>query len=109
MFRVLVPVALGVVLLASLGLTQDRPPIPAGTVKGDTASVEKFLQSYVDAFNKNQAAAVAGSWTPQCVYVDRETGERTEGQAAIRADMEKLFKENPGARIVVDLASVRFV
>lgn len=109
MSRVFIPVTFGLVLLASLGLTQDRPPIPAGTVKGDTASVEKFLQAYIDAFNKNQAEAVAGFWTPHCVYVDRETGERTEGQAAIRADMEKLFKENPGARIVVDLASVHFV
>lgn len=109
MSRVFIPVTCGLVLLASLGLTQDRPPIPAGIPKGDTASVEKFLQTYIDAFNKNQAEAVAGSWTPQCVYVDRETGERTEGRAAIRADMEKLFKENPGARIVADLASVRFV
>lgn len=109
MYRVFIPALLAASLAGGLALTQDRPSTPASAPKGDAAAIESFIRGYIDAFNKNQAEAVTAFWTPQCEYVDRETGERTVGREAIRADMEKLFKENPGAKIGVELGAVRFI
>ena len=115
MLRMTVPALVLAGLLSSLAATQDRAPQP-GVVpqqgaagKEDTGPIGKFLQEYVETFDKNQAEAVAAFWSPKCVYVDRETGQRTEGRAGIRSDLEKLFKENPGAKISVEMTSVRFV
>jgi uncharacterized protein (TIGR02246 family) len=109
MFRALVPFSLATAILASLAVVPDQPPQANPAVKGDKEGVEKFLQGYVEAFNKHQSEAAAGFWTPQCVYVDRATGERTAGRAAILADMVKLFKENPGIKIAAEITAVRFV
>src|SRR5262249_50284959 len=109
MYRLLIAAIIAAALAARLALTQDRPPIPAASPKGDAAAIENFMRAYIDAFNKNQAEAVSAFWTPQCEYVDRETGERTVGRDAMRRDMEKLFKENPGAKIGVELGAVRFI
>jgi uncharacterized protein (TIGR02246 family) len=109
MYRVFVPAILAAAVAGGLAPTQDRPPISAIAPKPETTAIESFIRGYVDAFNKNQPEAVTSCWTPQCEYVDRETGERTVGRDAIRADMQKLFKENPGAKISVELGSVRFI
>ena len=107
--RVVIPGVLGVTILAGLAMTQNKSPQPAGAAKSESEGVQKYLQGYVDVFNKHQAEAVAAFWTPNCVYVDRETGERTEGRDGIRADMDKLFKENPDIKISVDVGAVRFI
>jgi uncharacterized protein (TIGR02246 family) len=109
MLRLISAFVFGIALLGGLAANQDRAPQPGVAGKNDSEAIDKFLQTYVAAFNKNQSDAVAEFWTPQCVYVDRETGERTEGRDAIRKDMEKLFKENPGAKITVELGATRFI
>ena len=109
MFRAFISVSLATTILASLAVIPDQSPQANSAAKGDKEAVEKFLQGYVEAFNKHQSEAAAGFWAPQCVYVDRGTGDRTEGRAAILADMVKLFKENPGIKIAAEITAVRFV
>jgi uncharacterized protein (TIGR02246 family) len=75
----------------------------------DTEAVKKTLKSYGEAFNKNDAAAVTGFWGAKAVYVDRSSGERSEGREAIRTDFEKLFKEHRGVRLTAEVSSVRFI
>ena len=84
------------------------PSKPAETSKSADASepVRKTLRAYAEAFNKNDAKAAAAFWAPKGVYVDRDTGERSEGREAIQTDLATLFKENRGARLSANVTSV---
>ncbi len=73
------------------------------------APIQKFLDQYIEAFNKGDSDALTAMWTPECVYVDRETGARTEGQVAIKSDLERVFKENPKTRLAIEVNQIRFV
>jgi uncharacterized protein (TIGR02246 family) len=66
----------------------------AADVPKDDAVVKEFLQAYVDAFNKQDLDATSAMWAENCSYVNRESGERTKGRTAIRADLQEVFK-NP--------------
>ncbi len=67
------------------------------------------LRGYLEAFNKHDAQAVAATWMPKGVYVDRSTGERVEGRDALEKDFAKTFKEKPHAQLSGTLKSVRFI
>jgi uncharacterized protein (TIGR02246 family) len=119
MFRKLMVAAAALAVFAAVLIAQEgsktkqkAPPPPAAKAKPQEAGddgADKFAQSYAAAFNKNDAEALASHWTEKGVYVDRETGERTEGRAAILADFQKLFKDRAGARISITLATTRLV
>ena len=72
-------------------------------------AVRATLRSYVEAFNSQDGAALGELWTESAVYVDRETGERIEGQAALLADFEELFDGSSDLRLVGEARSVQFV
>jgi uncharacterized protein (TIGR02246 family) len=67
------------------------------------------LRNYSATFAKNDAKALAALWTEQGVHLDRETGERTAGRAALEADFEKLFKESAGARLTAEVTGKRMI
>ena len=52
--------------------TRDAPDDVSGS---EDQAIMKLVDSYVDAFNKGDAAAVAGHWSKDGVYVNRTTGE----------------------------------
>jgi uncharacterized protein (TIGR02246 family) len=81
----------------------DKQPADA------SEAIRATLKSYGEAFNKNDAQAVAAFWGAKAVYVDRASGERAEGRGAIQADFEKLFKEQRGVRLTATVGSVRFI
>jgi len=91
-------------LCAAIALAQDAPK-PAA----ETDAVRDALKAYGTAFNKNDAKAVAALWSPQGVYLDHETGERTVGRDAIQADLTELFKDHAGARISSDVDNIRLL
>jgi uncharacterized protein (TIGR02246 family) len=105
--------------LAAVGLiaqeTRSTKPAPAGgqTKPGQNDSeaepIRQAFQSYVDAFNKHDAKALAALWMPKGIYVDRSTGERIEGREALEKDFATTFKEKPSARLSGTLQSVRFI
>lgn len=98
----------GIMAIATtLVISQGRTPLPAAA--NDAEAVRKMAQAYAQAFNENDAKAVAAFWTESCVYVDRESGDRTEGRKAIQTDMEKVFKEHPKVRLTLDFDTVRFL
>jgi ketosteroid isomerase-like protein len=49
----------------------------------DEAAIRKNDAAYVEAYNKNDAKAVAALWSPEAVYVDPETGEESVGRDQI--------------------------
>jgi len=73
------------------------------------AAIRKAAASYVEAFNKHDAQALADQWSPDAVYLNRTTGEEVVGRAAIAEQFTALFKEKPGLKIEVTVASVQFV
>ena len=102
------------VLFAQEG-NKTKPKQPAPTAakakpqNADADAMDKMVQSYIAAFNKNDAEALAAHWAENGVYVDRETGERTEGRAAILVDFQKLFKDRAGARLNIELTGTRLI
>lgn len=75
----------------------------------DEAAIRQAAASYVAAFNKNDAAALAEHWSPDAVYLNRSTGEEAVGRAAIAEQFVALFKERPGLKVEVKVTSVQFV
>ncbi len=72
-------------------------------VQVETA-IKKTIQSYVDAFNRGDAEALAAHWTKDGDYITT-TGEVLTGQEKLKAAFESFFKDNQGIKIeVVPLA-----
>src|SRR5271154_5680607 len=71
--------------------------------------IRQALRSYIEAFNKHDAKALAALWVPKGIYVDRSTGERIEGREALESDFGATFKERPSARLSGTLQRVRFI
>ncbi len=76
---------------------------------GDEAAIRKAAASYVEAFNKQDAKAVADCWSPDAVYQNRSTGQQVVGRAAIAEQFAAQFKEQPNSKLEVNVASVQFV
>ena len=75
----------------------------------DEAAIRKAAASYVEAFNKHDAKALADHWSPDAVYLNRTTGEEVVGRAAIAEQFTALFKEQPEVKLEVTVASIQFV
>jgi uncharacterized protein (TIGR02246 family) len=68
----------------------------------------KRAQEFIAAFNKGDAKAVAGFWTPEGDLVD-EDGRQIKGRAAIQKLYEKVFAGHKGAKLTVTVISARLV
>jgi uncharacterized protein (TIGR02246 family) len=75
----------------------------------DETAIRKAAASYVEAFNKHDAKAVAEHWSPDAVYVNRSSGEEVTGRAAIAEQFTALFQEKPALKAEVNVASVQFI
>ncbi len=93
---VAVALTIGTVCLAQETAKKDDPAV---------AGVAAVMRSYMAAFNKNDAPALAALWAAEGVYTDGHSGERTTGRAALLADFQKTFKDYPGARLTASSAT----
>ncbi len=89
---------------ASWAVAQETPAPPSA---GDSAEISAAVKSYVSVFNRGDANAMASYWTEDAVFV-APSGEKHEGRQAIRKGFESFFKDNDGAKIEVDIASIVF-
>jgi uncharacterized protein (TIGR02246 family) len=104
--------ALGLVVILAVGLilgvgkvaTQADEPPKGAEVPGKGQRSQEF----VAAFNKGDAKAVAGFWTPDGDYIDQD-GRHYKGRAAIEKLFAKLFAEQKGAKLTVTVTSARMV
>jgi uncharacterized protein (TIGR02246 family) len=87
---------------AAIGAEDSQP-------SADEAAIRQAAASYVDAFNKHDAEAVADQWSPDAVYLNRTTGEEAVGRAAITRQFAHLFQEQPEVKLEVAVTSVQFV
>ena len=74
----------------------------------DEAAIRKAVQSYVAAFGRGDAAAVASHWSEQGVYVS-PAGQRLQGRQAIEREFAAYFAETTGQRIALGNLSIRFL
>ena len=75
----------------------------------DEAAIRQAAASYVEAFNKHDAQAVADHWSPDAVYLNRSTGEEVVGREAIAEQFAALFEEQPELKLEVAVTSIQFV
>ena len=84
--------------------------LPAGAPCSDTpqSQIAALGESYVEAFNKGDAGAVASLWLPDGNYVD-QFGNRYEGRKAIKTLFVSFFAANGGAQLRIDSESLKMI
>jgi uncharacterized protein (TIGR02246 family) len=75
---------------------------------GDKEAIFSNAKSFVDAFEKGDAKAVAAFWAEDGDYADLD-GRHLQGCTAIEDAFKEFFKENKGLKLRIDVKSVRFV
>ena len=85
-----------------------RPIASMASASDDEAGVRKAIASYVDAFNKGNAEAVAAHWSESGEWID-PTGTPIQGRDAILTEMKAFFSSDTKPKIELLDLSVRFL
>ena len=75
----------------------------------DEQAIRKAIASYVAAFNRQDAKAVASHWSPEAVYVTPVDGRRLTGREAIENQFKTVFENADGLNIEVVVEAIQFV
>lgn len=80
----------------------------AGMCRADEeeTAIRQVVESYVASFNAGDAAALAELWAEDAEFIT-PGGETYQGREAIQGGFETFFKENEGAKLEVDVASIQ--
>lgn len=81
----------------------------AAPAETDNGGVDFALRRYVVVFNSHDPDKLAALWTPDGVYVDKATGQRTEGREALAADFRTLFEASPAVQLSGEIEGVRLI
>ena len=92
-----------VVFASPLFAAEKRKP-----EKSDQDAIRAAIDSYVAAYNRGDAKAVAALWSDSGEWIS-PSGQRFQGRQAIEKEMQTLFTENKGVRIEVINPSIRMV
>ena len=86
-------------------------PAAAQVASSDTAENEitATVKSYVDAFNRRDAKALAAHWSPQAVYTSRTTGDQVVGREAIAKEFAAIFEAAKETRLGVRVDSIQLI
>ncbi len=105
------------VLAADLARAQQAPPgstAPANSEaievadNPDLAALRQSAASFVEAFSRGDAAAVAALWTPDGEYVD-DRGRKFVGREAIEQGYAAFFTENPKSTLRLEIEALRLL
>ncbi len=88
---------------ASVRAAERKPASSA-----DENAIRAAVESYVDAYNRGDARAVAAQWSETGEWISR-SGQRFQGRPAIEKELKNLFAENKGVRIEVINLTIRIV
>ncbi len=97
------------VILLSVGSTLAAEKLAADTPPGDRTMIEKSVDSYVAAFNAQDAEALAAHWSPEGVYIDRTSGQRIAGRDALEREFQEVFETQKDGRLDIKVESLEFV
>jgi uncharacterized protein (TIGR02246 family) len=82
----------------------DKKPQDAA----DEAAIRATVDTYVAAYNRGNAQAVATHWSENGEWIS-PSGKRVRGKQAIEKEMQALFAENKGVKIEVMHPAIRIV
>ncbi len=82
---------------------------PAAQPSADETAIRNSVKTYVDAFNKHDAKALADMWSPDAVYLNQVTGEEVVGREAIAKQFTAMFKDDPEVKLTAETESVQFI
>lgn len=91
-----------------------RLPVEPAGAAGQPPSAEaapgkgRRAQEFTAAFDKGDAKAVAGFWTPTGEYTDQD-GHKYQGRAELEKLYAKGFAANKGAKLTITVTSARMV
>lgn len=90
--------------------TEKTPAIPPVTAKrsAEEEAIHQIDDSFVKAYGRADAKAVADHFTIDAEYVD-ELGNVFQGRSAIEDSMTEFFAENPGCKLEMNVDSIRFI
>ena len=92
-----------VVLASRLAVAEE-----ANRHAADEAAIRKAVRSYVAAFNRGDARAVAAHWSNRGAHVS-PSGQRFQGRKAIEQEFEAYFSESTGQQIELGRPTIRFL
>ena len=80
----------------------------ASSEEGAEAEIRASVKNYVEAFNRQDAAALAQLWSEDGVYVDRVSGDRIQGREALEEQFAATFADDDHEMLSVEVKSIRF-
>jgi uncharacterized protein (TIGR02246 family) len=109
--RRVLTLAFGLTAVLAFGLLRGNGAMPVqpgepATKGGETPGKGKRAQEFIAAFNKGDAKAVAGFWTPDGDYTDQE-GNKYRGRKAIEKLYTKLFGDEKGMKLTITVTSLK--
>jgi uncharacterized protein (TIGR02246 family) len=96
------------IVVGIAGAARSYGQQPSGK-SANEAEIRKMVASYVQAFNRHDAKALAEQWSPDAVYLNRITGEEVVGRSGIAVQFASLFKSQPELKLDVSVKSIQFV
>jgi len=94
----------GIETVSALMPSQAQPLSATGP---DVSGITSMMQSYLQAFNRHDSAALAAHWSTAGENIDLDSGQTTAGREAVREVFAALFEHDSGAMIDIDIASIR--
>lgn len=110
---------LGIALAVSIcnfAIGQNASPETASTVTASETSanaisldaIRNQANTFVDAFKKGDAATIASLWSEDGEYIDGAENVFS-GRAAIEASYEEFFRNNAGAKLQLNIDSLKAI
>jgi uncharacterized protein (TIGR02246 family) len=87
---------------------KPKTAAPAGSDEAELAAVRATSGSFITAFNKGDAKAVAAHWTEDGDYTD-ESGAKFSGREAIEREYARFFAAHPGHKIKLTIDSLKLL
>jgi len=103
-WRRLVAVAAVLILTVSTQAAEKKKPDD----KSDENAIRAAVASYVAAYNRGDAKAVAAHWSDSGEWLS-PSGQRFQGKQAIEKELQAMFAQNKGVRIEVMHPTIRLV
>jgi uncharacterized protein (TIGR02246 family) len=94
-------------LVFALAALPGRAQPPKGDPK-DMEAIAKNGETFIEAFHKGDAKALAAFWTADGDFTD-EAGHHLKGREAIEKDFEAYFAENKDLKLRINSNALRFV
>lgn len=89
----------------------DESPGAIETIEPSNAiaEIESVVASYTKSFRARDVDALLNHWTPDGVYVNQTTGERTIGHAKMRTQLEQNFASERDSELTLETGSIDLV